>query len=253
MLKTGLKLHATLKERNHHHSPSNSAGLEASFGVKLDLSEEDTNPSWIGPNSQRCVDLANKVYDTCCRLILHSVPQNVDWTLELVDSVLENHRLLRDIPLAHVWRSTAESHHHRRLVSRARSRVQRAARLPWGCAPHGFATTGKEWARVVVESISKKCNLATYTFPRHPDKKASQNGATSRPSTPTPSFTVRWRQLKASCKLGSQEMPRITHNTGEKSWYQIAAGVPWSEENYIMESRQQKRPSCQHVPGLPTL
>lgn len=169
MLKTGLKLRATLKKRNHHHSPSNSAGLQDSFGVEQDLSEEDTNPSWIGPNNQRCVDLANKVYDTCCQLILHSVPQNVDWTLDMVDSVLENHRLLRDIPLARVWRSTAESHHHRRPVSRARSRVQRAARLPWGCAPHGFATAGeveypinlcREWARVVVESICKKCNLA---------------------------------------------------------------------------------------------
>ena len=48
------------------------------------LRSEET-PEGLGGLSaadQRRVDLANAVYETCCKLILHCISENVDWSLE---------------------------------------------------------------------------------------------------------------------------------------------------------------------------
>ena len=65
---------------------------------------------------------------------------------------------------------------------------------------------------------------------------------------------------KHSVSLDSHTIPqfsrilRVTHNKdgGEESGYQIAAGIPWSEENYIAEAADRGHPA-NIFQGLPKL
>eukprot|EP00434_Breviolum_minutum_P031926 symbB.v1.2.028233.t1/scaffold2972.1/size66174/2 len=158
------------------------------------------------------------------------------------------------------------------------------AHLPWGRTPHGFATADeveyplqlcKEWARIVVEAIFKKGNFGTYTFPKNPDKKA--RAGANKQTRKSLAFMPEWShvetfatskapsfqagtKLKPSVTLDSHTIPqfskilRVTHNKdgGEESGYQIAAGIPWSEENYIAEAADRGHPA-NIFQGLPKL
>ena len=262
--------------------------------------DEPEGLSGLSSYDQQRVDLANSVYDTCCKLILHCIAIGVDWSLEQPKrsifwwtkywkTVLAATQPCYATLSACMYgggrpKSTTIASSIPEITALQVECNNQHAHLPWGRTPHGFATADeveyplqlcKEWARIVVEAIFKKGNFGTYTFPKNPDKKA--RAGANKQTRKSLAFMPEWShvetfatskapnfqagaKLKHSVTLDSHTIPqfsrilRVTHNKdgGEESGYQIAAGIPWSEENYIAEAADRGHPA-NIFQGLPKL
>ena len=249
---------------------------------------------------QRRVDLANAVYETCCKLILHCIAEGVDWSLE------QPRRSL--FWWTKYWKSIVESSRpwyasfHSCMYGGARPKATTIAsslweikqldaecngqhvHLPWGRTPHGFATADeveypinlcKEWAKIIFEVITKKCNPSVSVFPKNPDKRA--RACANKQTKKSLAFMPEWShvetfyskdppswevgaKLKVDTPLGDHNIPaysrilRITHNKegGEERGWQIAVGIAWSEESYIGEATRRGHPA-NIFQGMPKL
>ena len=249
---------------------------------------------------QRRVDLANAVYETCCKLILHCISEGVDWSLE------QPRRSL--FWWTKYWKAIVEASNpwyatfHSCMYGGSRPKATTIAsslweikqlevecngqhtHLPWGRTPHGFATADeveypinlcKEWARIVFEAVSKKCNPSISVFPKNPDKRA--RASANKQTKKSLAFMPEWShvqtfyagdqpamqigtKLRVDTPLEDQQIPaysrilRITHNKegGEERGWHIAAGIAWSEESYIEEAIKRGHPA-NIFQGMPKL
>eukprot|EP00435_Cladocopium_sp_Y103_P047544 s3100_g14.t1 len=152
--------------------------------------------------------------------------------------------------------------------------------LPWGYTPEGFATAAeveyplelcRQWAMLVAKAVEEKFHANAASLPSHPDKKArAQSMKQTRKSlafmpdwatvdTVTlpqpPPFTV-GTKLETPYQEGGTIIPqhsrilRIspTHPHSEEGGgvdgeVQVAFGVPWSEEGFILEALHRGHPA----------
>eukprot|EP00435_Cladocopium_sp_Y103_P012524 s4507_g3.t1 len=151
----------------------------------------------LEPRDQERVDLANKVYSACARLIITCIVLSIRWTLEQPSRSL--------FWLTKYWRWVLDhcqplfvSFHNCMFGGARPKRTTIAtdieglhqlececngqhAHLPWGRTPYGFATASeveyplslcKQWASIVFDAVMKQHKPRLQHLPANPDKKA---------------------------------------------------------------------------------